>query len=94
MWLLAGVRLLRALRMSHRFTFFTLPTACAVSCWVGWVCLCFLCFVWLCLVLCFAFLVLVPGFCMCSRHLFDLNFDLNCRCFQMTDNASSLARLC
>ena len=35
MWLLAGVRLLRALRMSHRFTFFTLPTACAVSCWVG-----------------------------------------------------------
>ena len=40
MWLLAGVRLLRALRMSHRFTFFTLPTACAVSCWVGWVCVC------------------------------------------------------
>ena len=27
---------------------------------------------------------------MCSRHLFDLNY----RCFQMTDNASSLARLC
>ena len=90
MWLLAGVRLLRALRMSHRFTFFTLPTACAASCWVGWVCLCFLCFVWLCLVLCFACLGLVPGFCMCSRHLFDLN----CRCFQMTDNASSLDRLC
>ena len=42
MWLLAGVRLLRALRMSHRFTFFTLPTACAVSCCVGLLfCLCF-----------------------------------------------------
>ena len=43
MWLLAGVRLLRALRMSHRFTFFTLPTACAVSCWVGLFCLLVLC---------------------------------------------------
>ena len=43
MWLLAGVRLLRALRMSHRFTFFTLPTACAVFCCVGLLCcLCFL----------------------------------------------------
>ena len=43
MWLLAGVRLLRALRMSHRFTFSTLPTACAVSCCVGlFFCLCFL----------------------------------------------------
>ena len=42
MWILAGVRLLRALRMSHRFTFFTLPTACAVSCCVGlFFCLCF-----------------------------------------------------
>ena len=51
MWLLAGVRLLRALRMSHRFTSFTLPTACAVSCWVGLFCLCWFC---LCLVLCFA----------------------------------------
>ena len=54
MWLLAGVRLLRALRMSHRFTFFTLPTACAVSCWVGWVCLCFCVLfgcVWFCVLL-------------------------------------------
>ena len=39
MWLLAGVRLLRALRMSHRLIFFTSPTARAVSlfgcgCWV------------------------------------------------------------
>ena len=39
MWLLAGVRLLRALRMSHRLTFFTSPTARAVSllgygCWM------------------------------------------------------------
>ena len=55
MWLLAGVRLLRALRMSHRLTFFTLPTARAVSFVVlGCCCLCWL-FV----------------FCMCSRHLFD-----------------------
>ena len=29
--------------MSHRFTFFTLPTACAVSCWVGLFCLLVLC---------------------------------------------------
>ena len=52
MWLLAGVRLLRALRMSHRLTFFTLPTARAVPllCWVvgarvGFLCLvrCFAC---------------------------------------------------
>ena len=48
MWLLAGVRLLRALRMSHRLTFFTLPTARAVPCWVV------VCVVCLCLVLCFA----------------------------------------
>ena len=53
MWLLAGVRLLRALRMSHRFTFFTLPTACAVSCCVGLFCLLvflvgFVC-VWFCI---------------------------------------------
>ena len=46
MWLLAGVQPLRALRMSHRLTFFTSPTARAVSGWlwvlrVGgvWVCL-------------------------------------------------------
>ena len=47
MWLLAGVRLLRALRMSHHFTFFTLPTACAVSllCWVVLFVLVFVC-VW------------------------------------------------
>ena len=31
MWLLAGVQLLRALRMSHRLTFFTSPLALAVS---------------------------------------------------------------
>ena len=50
MWLLAG-----ALRMSHRFTFFTLPTACAVSCWVGLFCLLVLVVLFvLCLVLCFA----------------------------------------
>ena len=32
--------------MSHRFTFFTLPTACAVSCCVGLFCLLvfFVCF--------------------------------------------------
>ena len=53
MWLLAGVRLLRALRMSHRFTFFTLPTARAVPllCLVVFVRVVFLL---LCLVLCFA----------------------------------------
>ena len=51
MWLLAGVRLLRALRMSHRLTFFTLPTARAVPllCWVVVARVGFLC-----LVLCFA----------------------------------------
>ena len=55
MWLLAGVRLLRALRMSHRFTFFTLPTACAVSCCVGlFFCLCCFCLFCLCLFRCFA----------------------------------------
>ena len=42
MWLLAGVRLLRALRMSHRLTFFTLPTARAVLVVLGGGCLCFL----------------------------------------------------
>ena len=52
MWLLAGVRLLRALRMSHRLTFFTLPTARAdpLLCWVVFVRVVFC----LCLVLCFA----------------------------------------
>ena len=47
MWLLAGVRLLRALRMSHRFTFFSLPTTRAVSllCWVVLFVLVFVC-VW------------------------------------------------
>ena len=57
--------------MSHRLTFFTLPTARAVPLlgWVVVVCVCCLC--------------LVPVFCMCRRHLFDLN----CGCIQMTDNA-------
>ena len=56
MWLLAGVRPLRALRMSYRFTFFTLPTACVVSCCVGLFCLLvfFVCWFCLCLVLYFA----------------------------------------
>ena len=40
---------------------------------------------WLC-----GFWCLVPLFCMCSRSLFDLNGE----CIQMTDNASSLFRLC
>ena len=71
MWLLAGVRLLRALRMSHRFTFFTLPTARAVSL-LGW-------FVLFVLVL----FVFGSVFCMCGRHLFDHS----CVCIQMTDNA-------
>ena len=71
MWLLAGVRLLRALRMSHRFTSFTLPTARAVSCCVGVFCL-------------FWFLFVFGSvFCMCGRHLFDHS----CGCIQMTDNA-------
>ena len=60
MWLLAGVRLLRALRMSHRFTFFTLPTACAVSCWVGF----FVC-LWFVVLVVFGSL-----FCMCGRLSF------------------------
>ena len=57
--------------MSHRLTFFTLPTARAVPllCWVVVVFVCCLC--------------LVPVFCMCRRHLFDLN----CGFIQMTDNA-------
>ena len=68
MWLLAGVRLLRAFRMSHRtVSLLHLPAACAASvlCWVVFVCvgLCvFLLF--LCLVRCFVcaagtFLILV-----------------------------------
>ena len=35
------------------------------------------------------------GGCACATlRLETKEFDLNCRCFQMTDNASSLARLC
>ena len=74
MWLLAGVRLLRALRMSHRLTFFTLPTARAdpLLRWVVFVRVGF------CL-----FFVFGSVFCMCSRHLFDHS----CGFIQMTDNA-------
>ena len=63
MWLLAGVQLLRALRMSHRLTFFTSPTARAVSLF-GCGC---------CVLVVFGFVCLVPVFCMSSRRLFDLN---------------------
>ena len=45
MWLLAGVRLLRALRMSHRFTFFLLVWFVLFACVLLF---------WLCLVPCFA----------------------------------------
>ena len=67
--------------MSHRLTFFALPTARAVSC-LAWLLVLCVGFVW--------FWCLVPAFCMCSRSLFDLNGE----CIQMTDNASSLVRLC
>ena len=49
--------------MSHRLTFFTSPTARAVSL-VGCGC---------CVLVVFGFVCLVPVFCMCSRRLFDLN---------------------
>ena len=60
MWLLAGVRLLRALRMSHRLTFFTLPTARAVPllCWVVVVCVLVVC-VWFCVLHAGIFLIIV-----------------------------------
>ena len=56
--------------------FFTLPTACTVSCWVG--------------LFCFVLVLFVFGsvFCMCGRHLFDHS----CGCIQMTDHASSLTQ--
>ena len=82
MWLLAGVRLLRALRMSHRFTFFTLPTACAVSYWVGLFPLLVLC--------CFG----CVWFLFCFACAAGFLFDYSCGCIQMTDHASSLVRLC
>ena len=64
--------------MSHRFTFFTLPTARAVPllCWV--------------VLFVLVFVVFGSVFCMCSRHLFDHS----CGCIQMTDNALSLVQLC
>ena len=70
LWLLAKVRLLRALRMSHRLTFFTLRYCTCRPFVLGGGCLCLL-------------FVFGSVFCMCSRHLFDLN----CACIQMTDNA-------
>ena len=78
MWLLAGVRLLRALRMSHRFTLFH-SAYCMCRFLLGW-------FVLFVLVL----FVFGSVFCMCGRHLFDYS----CGCIQMTDHASSLVRLC
>ena len=55
MWLLAGVRLLRALRMSHRFTFFH-SAYCMCRFLLCWFVLfaCVFCWFCLCLVLCFA----------------------------------------
>ena len=52
MWLLAGVQPLRALRMSHRLTFFTSPLALAVSL------VCFVC----CVLVVFVFGVCFPCF--------------------------------
>ena len=60
MWLLAGVRLLRALRMSHRFTF----SLCLlhVPFLVGLVCSVCLC--------CVVLVVFGSLFCMCGRLSF------------------------
>ena len=56
MWLLAGVRQLRALRMSHRFTFFTLPTALCrfLLGWLGVFVFCVFCLVVFGSVFCFS----------------------------------------